>query len=93
MTGSLIEKTSRNLGETSMIDDWTIFLIGIFVFAISLWVVLIWWALKNIKIFIRTKKITPQLFVSVILLLWFIFANLNSLLETGYSIKFALGLD
>ena len=81
MTGSLIEKTSRNLGKTSMIDSWTIFIIGIFVFAISLWVVLIWWALKNIKIFMRTKKITPQLFVSVILLLWFIFVNLNSLLD------------
>lgn len=64
-----------------MIDDWTIFVIGIFVFVISLWVVVIWWALKNIKIFIRTKKITPKLFVSVILLLWFIFVNLNSALD------------
>ena len=67
--------------ETSMIDDWTTFVIGFFVFAISLWIVLIWWALRNIKIFMRTKKITPQLFVSVILLLWFIFVNLNSLLD------------
>ena len=81
MTGSLIEMTQLNLVETLMIDDWTIFVIGIFVFAISLWVVLIWWALKNIKIFIQTKKITPKLFVSVILLLWFIFVNLNSALD------------
>lgn len=63
-----------------MIDNWTVLIIGTLVFGVSLWVVLIWWAVKNIKMFIRTKKITPQLFLSVILLLWFMFINLNSAL-------------
>jgi len=63
-----------------MIDNWTVLIIGILVFGVSLWVMLIWWAVKNIKMFMRTKKITPQLFLSVILLLWFIFINLNSAL-------------
>jgi len=63
-----------------MLDGMTVFVIFIFVFGITLWTSLIWWAIRNIKNYRKTKKFTPQLFISVVLLAWFSFVNINSVL-------------
>lgn len=63
-----------------MINDFVIYLIFIVLIAFSIHIFMVWWAIKNIRLFWKTKKITAPLFFSSLFALFVIFTWSNSLL-------------